>query len=118
MTRCEIPITSWRSLRLTALAIAITTSLGVSWSPPKAAAQAGTCATCTPLVPADARRCKELKGQLSKPAQFVWRGQAQLDKYEPVMAEFMEKLVLPGAWPRDATARDTGPYTATMANGQ
>ena len=118
MTRCEFPIESWRSLRIIALATAITTSLGVlSSSPPKSAAQAGTCATCKPLVPADATRCKELEAKLSKPAQFVWRGQAQLDKYEPVMAEFMDKLCY-RAWPRDATARDTGPYTATLANGQ
>ena len=33
------------------------------------------------------------------------------------MAEFMEKLCY-RAWPHDATARDTGPYTATLVNGQ
>src|SRR5688572_10955205 len=109
MTRCKILYTSWQTLRLFVVATAITMSLGLlNFSPPKVSAQAGTCTSCKPLVPADAPRCKELEVHLSKPAQFVWRGQAQLDKYEPVMAEFMEKLCY-RAWPHDATARDTGP---------
>ncbi len=82
-----------------------------------AAPQDNTCKTCTPLKPADDRRCKQLENELSQPGQFVSRGQAQLDKYEPLMAEFMEKLCY-RAWPHDATARDTGPYTATLVNGQ
>ena len=82
-----------------------------------AAQQPTTCTTCKPLKPADDARCKQLENQLSRPAQFVSRGQAQLDRYEPVMAEFMEKLCY-RAWPHDSTARDTGPYTATLVNGQ
>src|SRR2546421_10792598 len=81
------------------------------------AQQPNACTSCRPLKPADDARCKQLEAQLSKPAQFVSRGQAQLDKYEPVMAEFMEKLCY-RAWPHDSTARDTGPYTATLAGGQ
>jgi hypothetical protein len=85
---------------------------------PRVSAQpAAACTACKPLKPADPARCHELETQLARPGQFVSRGQAQLDRYEPVMAEFMEKLCY-RAWPRDATARDTGPYTATLANGQ
>src|ERR1043165_7206104 len=81
------------------------------------AQQSNACTNCKPPKPADPARCQQLESQLARPGQFVSRGQAQLDKYEPVMAEFMEKLCY-RAWPHDATARDTGPYTATLANGQ
>src|SRR4051812_16811566 len=81
------------------------------------AQQANVCTACKPLKPADPARCQQLESQLARPGQFVSRGQAQLDRYEPLMAEFMEKLCY-RAWPRDATVRDTGPYTATLANGQ
>src|ERR1051325_4834937 len=85
--------------------------------PGVSAQPSNTCTNCKPLKPADPARCEKLESQLARPAQFVSRGQAQLDRYEPVMAEFMEKLCY-RAWPHDSTARDTGPYTATLANGQ
>lgn len=89
------------------------------WASAGAAAppQNNTCATCQPLKPADDKRCAQLETQLSQPGQFVSRGQAQLDRYEPLMAEFMDKLCY-RAWKHDATARDTGPYTATLVGGQ
>jgi len=90
----------------------------MSWaSAGTAAQQTNACTMCKPLKPADDKRCVQLETQLSQPGQFVSRGQAQLDKYEPLMAEFMEKLCY-RAWKHDTTARDTGPYTATMVNGQ
>jgi hypothetical protein len=88
-----------------------------SLMPRVTAQQSNTCTNCKPLKPADPGRCEKLESQLAHPGQFVSRGQAQLDRYEPVMAEFMEKLCY-RAWPHDATARDTGPYTATLVNGQ
>jgi hypothetical protein len=94
-------------------------SLVTIWllTPGALAQQSRACTDCKPLKPADPVRCEKLESQLARPGQFVSRGQAQLDRYEPVMAEFMEKLCY-RAWPHDATARDTGPYTATLANGQ
>ena len=86
-------------------------------SPAVTAQQNKSCTQCKPLKPLDDQRCKQLETELSTPAQFVSRGQAQLDRYEPLMAEFMEKLCYRG-WPHDVNARDTGPYTATLANGQ
>ena len=86
------------------------------WMPRVSAQQSSTCAMCKPLKPADPARCQQLEAQLSRPAQFVSRGQAQLDRYEPVMAEFMEKLCY-RSWPHDSSARDTGPYTATLVGG-
>lgn len=88
------------------------------WAPAGTAApQDNACTTCKPLKPTDDKRCAQLESQLRQPGQFVSRGQAQLDKYEPLMQEFMEKLCY-RAWKHDATARDTGPYTATLVNGQ
>ncbi|MEA2207095.1 MAG: hypothetical protein QOE77_3871 [Blastocatellia bacterium] len=82
-----------------------------------AAPQDSVCTNCKPLKPTDGKRCVQLEEQLSRPAQFVSRGQAQLDRYEPLMQEFMEKLCY-RAWKHDSTARDTGPYTATLVDGQ
>jgi len=94
------------------------TLVAVWWTAPRVSAQqSNTCTACKPLKPIETSRCQQLESQLARPGQFVSRGQAQLDRYEPVMAEFMEKLCY-RAWPHDATARDTGPYTATLVNGQ
>ena len=97
--------------------LAVTLVAICSMMPRVRAQQSNACTTCKPLKPADPARCAQLESQLARPGQFVSRGQAQLDRYEPVMAEFMEKLCY-RAWPHDATARDTGPYTATLAGGQ
>ena len=104
--------------RLLVIAIAVLAiAMGVlKWTLFRVSAQQNVCTKCQPLKPADDARCKQLESQLSRPAQYVSRGQAQLDRYEPVMAEFMEKLCY-RAWPHDSSARDTGPYTATLVGG-
>ncbi len=110
-------ISFWkRQLTLCPGVVAFAAAL-LMWAGAVAAQQKSACTTCAPLKPADGKRCTQLETQLSQPGQFVWRGQAQLDKYSPLMAEFMEKLCY-RAWKHDATARDTGPYTATLVNGQ
>jgi len=109
---------SWT--RQFALSLGVLTAAAVLlvWSTAgKTAPQASACTTCKPLKPADEQRCAQLEERLSRPARFVARGQAQLDKYEPLMQEFMEKLCY-RAWKHDTTARDTGPYTATLVDGQ
>lgn len=117
MKRTASIITYIRVLAVTIGLMAAIAGL-LMWAPAKTAApQDKTCTTCKPLRPADDQRCAQLESQLSQPGQFVSRGQAQLDKYEPLMAEFMEKLCY-RAWKHDTTARDTGPYTATLVNGQ
>ena len=112
------PRNALRYPRIIGTLLLATVLMSILWTSPGVSAQQGPiCTACKPLKPADAARCQQLESELSRPGQFVSRGQAQLDRYEPVMAEFMEKLCY-RAWPHDANARDTGPYTATLANGQ
>ena len=79
-----------RQLALTTGALMLVAGLLMWNSAGAATPQDSACTTCNPLKPADGKRCAQLEEQLGWPAQFVWRGQAQLDRYEPVMQEFME----------------------------
>lgn len=113
--RSQVPNFCTRRIVITIVFLAATGLL--LWvSTGASAQQASVCTACSPLKPIDDKRCAQLETQLSQPAQFVSRGQAQLDKYEPLMAEFMAKLCY-RAWKHDATARDTGPFTATLVDG-
>jgi hypothetical protein len=85
-----------------------------------------SCATtqnCPLIVPKDPARCLEIERQIKRPADFVAGGQIQLDRIEKLVGEWMGDYCYRRAsngqyeWTHDATARDTGPFISTFANG-
>lgn len=79
---------------------------------------------CKLVVPPDPARCVELEAKLKRPASFVAGGQIQLDRFEKLVGEWMGAYCYRRAsnarydWPHDRTARDTGPFISTFANGK
>ncbi|MFO1277948.1 MAG: hypothetical protein U1F04_00005 [Burkholderiaceae bacterium] len=86
-----------------------------------------TCAAakqCPLVVAKNPARCLELEQQLKRPADFVAGGQIQLDRFEQIVAAWMGDLCYRRAdgdlyvWQHDTTARDTGPFVTTFADGK
>ena len=86
-----------------------------------------TCAAakqCPLVVAKNPARCLELEQQLKRPGDFVAGGQIQLDRFEQIVAEWMGDLCYRRAdgdlyvWQHDTTARDTGPFVTTFADGK
>ncbi|MCB1600535.1 MAG: hypothetical protein KDI66_11025 [Xanthomonadales bacterium] len=91
-------------------------------APSCAAAQ--SCPLIGPATPADRAQCLKWQTELERPARFVSGGQIQLDRFEKLVGDWMGgycyRLISDGRydWPHDATARDTGPFVSTFANGK
>jgi hypothetical protein len=76
------------------------------------------------IVPADPAQCRTWQAEIEHPAKFVAGDQIQLDRFEKLVGQWMGgycyRQASNGAydWPHDATARDTGPFVSTFANGK
>ena len=79
---------------------------------------------CTMVTPPDPALCLKLETKLKRPADFVSGGQIQLDRFEKIVGDWMGGYCYRRAtdqrydWPHDRTARDTGPFITTFANGK
>lgn len=103
-------------------AVSILGSAGVAASTP--APSCATAQACARVTATDPERCQQLEAQIRNPAAFVANGQIRLDRYEPLVAEWMGKFCYRRtdgdryAWPHDATARDTGPFITQFDKSQ
>lgn len=109
-----------------AAGLALMSCTPVAAGAPDQAPAGATCATrarCAMVVAKDPARCAALDNQLMRPAGFVAGGQIQLDRYEKIVAEWMDGYCYRRAsagrydWPHDATARDTGPFITQFSGG-
>jgi hypothetical protein len=79
---------------------------------------------CSRVVPTDPARCLALEAKLKSPGAFVSGNQIRLNRYEPIVTEWMQNFCyrrLRGdvyEWAHDATARDTGPTATRFENGK
>jgi hypothetical protein len=101
--------------------------LALSFNAAASAEPAPSCAVaqqCPLVVAADPARCLQLEAQIKQPAAFVAGGQIQLDRFEKLVGEWMGGYCYRRAtqqhydWPHDQTARDTGPFITSFANGK
>lgn len=110
--------------------VAIRGWLFLAWlsTAPTAVAEApSSCASaqqCPLVVATDPAACRKLEAQIRHPANFVAGGQIQLHDFEKLVGDWMGgycyRQASAGAydWPHDATARDTGPFVSTFADGK
>ena len=81
---------------------------------------------CSRAVAKNPARCLQLEARLKTPGAFVAGDQIRLNRYEPIVSEWMEnfcyrRLRSDGndyAWEHDATARDTGPFFTRFEGGK
>lgn len=76
-----------------AAGLALMSCTPVAAGAPDQAPAGATCATrarCAMVVAKDPARCAALDNQLMRPAGFVAGGQIQLDRYEKIVAEWMD----------------------------
>ena len=79
------------------------------------AAPACTAARPTPLVPTDGALCASLAEAVRKP------GALPLDQYETKLGDYLRNFChrdTAAGWVRDKRVRATGPYTASLQDGQ
>ncbi len=108
----------YSTILLAAIAIAQVSDLGAT-TPAPSCANSADCKRITAIAP---ERCRVLEAQIRNPGAFVANGQIRLDRYEPLVAEWMQNFCYRQThgdaylWPHDATARDTGPYITQFDN--
>lgn len=79
---------------------------------------------CSRVAAKDPARCLQLEAKLKAPGSFVSGDQIRLNRYEPIVTEWMENFCyrrLKGdvyEWAHDETARDTGPFFTSFENGK
>ncbi|EWY42404.1 hypothetical protein N825_00190 [Skermanella stibiiresistens SB22] len=82
---------------------------------PALATPACTAAQPAPLVPTDPALCASLADAVRKP------GDLPLDQYEAKLGDYLRNFCHrdeKAGWTRDKRVRDTGPYTASLQDGQ
>jgi Cytochrome P460 len=98
-----------------ALCSALAISLKPDLQAPAAAQPACGAEQAAPLLPADPALCARLAPVVRRPAALPLR------EYEEALGAFLRNFCHRDAasgWKRDKRLRDTGPFTATLANGQ
>lgn len=90
-------------------------SLSLFLPPPAAAQPACPAEQPAPLLPKDPALCARLASVIREPAALP------LERYEDALGSFLRNFCHRDAaagWKRDKRVRDTGPFTATLQNGE
>lgn len=109
----------WQMRRCVSALLGTLMATGAFAQSPASCAASSACKMVTPSDPA---RCAVLEKQLIRPADFVAGGQIRLDRYGPIVSEWMAGYCYRRAsdgrydWAHDATARDTGPFITSFVD--